>query len=238
MKCIGPQPLDEAQISDALDGVAHDAVQQHLEQCESCRLRYTQAQHIEDALRHQLYRWDCPSPETLVDYHLGALDPFSARPVKEHLRSCTRCQQELASLKDFMGDESPTSVTFAEGYTRQAEALWAAPMQREAELVRGAASEEPVIHRASDGTQIILDVRERQGRPTLYGQIIDAAGESWQSALVEVRQGDTLIAAATVDDLDSFFAPLPSQAPMQLRITRADGKVIILRDLQFRADDQ
>jgi hypothetical protein len=238
LKCIGPQPLDDAQISDALDGTADGAVLRHLEQCESCRLRYTQAKHIEDSLRHQLYRWDCPSPETLVDYHLGALDPFSARPVKEHVQRCTRCNEEIRSLRDFMGDEQPAHVPFAEGYIRQGEALWASPVQRESELVRGSVSEQPIIHRASDGTQIILDVRERQGRPTLYGQIIDAEGESWQSALVEVRQGETLIAAATVDDLDSFFAPFSSEAPIQLRITRADGKVIILRDLQISADDQ
>jgi hypothetical protein len=223
---------------DALDGLADETVQKHLEQCESCRLRYTHTKQIEDTLHQQLYRWDCPSPETLVDYHLGALDPITARPVKDHVRTCTRCKEELVSLQDFMDDELPGSMSFGDGFFRQTEVLWTAPIQHEAELVRGDVPQEPVIHRASDGTQIILDVRERQERPTLYGQIIDAEGESWQSALVEVRQNDSLIAAATVDDLDSFFAPLPSQAPIQLRITRADGKVIILRDLQIRSDDQ
>lgn len=238
MKCINHQPLNDEQISDALDGVAEVFVMQHLAQCDSCRMQYSQAKQLEDTLQDQLYRWDCPPPETLVDYHLGALDHLSTYSVKEHLRFCSHCKEELVSLRDFLGDDAAASVTFGTGLIEQFEVLWTSPIQGKAEPVRGGASEQPIIHRATDGTQVILDVRERHGRPTLYGQIIDAEGKSWQSGLVEIRQNDALIAATTVDDLDNFFAPFPSAAPMQIRITRADGKVIILRNLQLSADDQ
>lgn len=54
-------------------------------------------------LHHRLYRFDCPSPDTLRDYYWADLPPAQHRAIDEHLAHCPHCTAELHDLVSFVG---------------------------------------------------------------------------------------------------------------------------------------
>ena len=71
MECSSPPPLTDDQLSAALEQNAAPDVIDHLASCASCAARLDAAQQAEQSLRSALYRWDCPAPQTLAEYHVG-----------------------------------------------------------------------------------------------------------------------------------------------------------------------
>ena len=92
MECSSPPPLTDDQLSAALDQTAVPDVIDHLASCASCAERLAAAQQAEQSLRSALYRWDCPAPQTLADYHLG-------RPSAEEQRHSRRSWSTRASRR-------------------------------------------------------------------------------------------------------------------------------------------
>lgn len=67
-------------------------------------------------LRHALYRFDCPSPETLHAYHWDELSRDTRNQIAVHLQQCPQCSTELADLQAFVG-EPLAAATLQEAIT-------------------------------------------------------------------------------------------------------------------------
>lgn len=65
---------------------------------------------FERALVRQLYRFRCPEPHVLGEFHLGLLDDPRRGEVEEHLRECPHCQEELNTLERFLRVRDRPSV--------------------------------------------------------------------------------------------------------------------------------
>src|SRR5688500_10323385 len=108
MECSSPPPLTEDQLSMALDDSAEPAVIEHLARCAGCSARLADARKAEQALQASLYRWDCPTPRQLADYHLARVGPDEDRAIARHLDHCARCHEEIEDLRLFLLAEQPS----------------------------------------------------------------------------------------------------------------------------------
>jgi hypothetical protein len=232
MECCSPPPLTDDQLSAALEQNAAPDVIDHLASCASCAARLDAAQQAEQSLRSALYRWDCPAPQTLAEYHLGLPSTDQQRAIVRHLETCARCSEEIAELVLFMRDEAPPAAP-AEPIParRPASRGWslARLLPRAPTLALRGGAGAPLMFATDAGVTIFL---ERQpvagGQVELRGQLVADDQDGWTGALVELRQSGTLCATAAIDDLGTFrVAALPT-LPTELRVTRADGRALLL----------
>src|SRR5688572_24968473 len=105
MKCYSPPPLTDEMLALILDGHEDEDGQRHLAQCPACTARLVEMQRLDYALQELLYRFECPPPQRLADYHAGMLDTISAESIRQHLTRCPRCQEELNMMDEFINLE-------------------------------------------------------------------------------------------------------------------------------------
>jgi hypothetical protein len=232
MECSSPPPLTDDQLSAALDQVAAPDVIDHLANCASCAARLELAQQAEQSLRSALYRWDCPAPQTLADYHLGRPSAEEQRAIIRHLETCVRCSEEMAELVLFMRDEAPVIRPAEPSLVRRpASRGWslARLLPRTPALGLRGGTGAPLMFETDDGVTIFLEIEPlSNGQTELRGQLVADDQDGWTGALAELRQSGMLRATAAIDDLGTFrMAALPTQ-PTELRITRADGRALML----------
>jgi hypothetical protein len=239
MECSSPPPLTDDQLSDALDQAATADVLEHLARCPSCAARLEQAGSAERTLRSSLFRWDCPSPQLLAEYHLGSIAADQQRAIARHLEQCVRCTEEIGELVLFMRDETPIVEPSVPAPTRRPPSRgWSLGRllpRAPALALRGGAAE-PLMFEADGGVAIFLEVRpagERQAE--LHGQLVADDQDSWVGALVEIRQAGALRATATIDDLGTFQMPALPMLPSELRLMRADGQALLLPEFGLSA---
>jgi anti-sigma factor RsiW len=245
MSCSDPPPLDDETIDAALDGDMPLAVAAHLQDCAYCASRLEEARQFETALRGHLARWDCPSPEELGDYHLGLVPPAQQRAVAAHLEMCPRCSAEIEDLRVFLMESVPVQSRSEQQVPsvrpepiRRLRALAAQLLPRAPGFqlagVRGG-GDGPLIAQSSAAT-IILEPQKIDPRTVrITGQIADEAGdqERWDGALVEVRQADTVVAVAFVDEVGGFTCAPIQRSTTDLRITGVDGTWIVVDDIEL-----
>src|SRR6476619_5406343 len=102
MKCITSPALDDTQIISYVEGEADDAVLAHMREGAYCSERANHCTLLQNDLRKQLYRINCPTPMEIGDYHLGLLPAPQALVVAQHVRECPFCRREVAELEDFL----------------------------------------------------------------------------------------------------------------------------------------
>ncbi|MBX3010814.1 MAG: hypothetical protein KF832_04870 [Caldilineaceae bacterium] len=73
--------------------------------------QWLQEQRWTSTLRSTLYRFDCPTPATLLAYHQHALAATEQQPLVDHLRLCPLCTQELAQLQRFLPEAAAPATT-------------------------------------------------------------------------------------------------------------------------------
>jgi hypothetical protein len=237
MECSSPPPLTDDQLSAALDQAAAPDVIAHLASCASCAERLATAQLAEHSLRSALYRWDCPDPQTLADYHLGRPSAEEQRAIVRHLETCARCSDEIAELALFMREEAPVAVMAEPSPARRpAGRGWslARLLPRTPALALRGGPGAPLMFEADDGVTIFLETQPAAGGQTeLRGQLVADDQEGWAGALIELRQAGALRATAVIDDMGTFrVAALPTQ-PTELRATRADGRALLLPEFDL-----
>lgn len=232
MKCISSPALDNVEIARYVDGEADEAVVAHIEQCPFCNERAQQWTLLQNRLREQFYRANCPTSMELGDYHLGYLPALQALVVSQHLRECLLCQREVAVLKDFLTGLAPeTSLLGA------VKVLVARLMNTQAEndlapALRGEAKGPLTFE--SDGIVILLDIQPGDaGRFHILGQVAADDQEKWTDALVEIRQDSELQFSSTVDDLGAFRTETIMPGSKELRIIPRDGSLIVVSNFML-----
>lgn len=228
MKCITSPALDSVKIAMYVDGEADEAVIAHIKECTYCRERARQWTLLQNRLKKQSYRMNCPTPMELGDYHLGLLPAPQALVVSQHLRDCLLCKREVAVLEDFLTGLTPeTSLLGA------AEVLIARLISGQSDLAPagGALRGEgkgPLTFQAN-GIVIILDVKSTtEGKVDIFGQVATEDQDQWTGALVELRKNDLLQASTEVDDLGTFQYTNVISGGQELRIWPQTGPIVIV----------
>ena len=228
MKCITSPALDNVAIAQYVDGEADEAVIAHIQQCPFCSEKARQWTLLQNSLRKQSYRVDCPTPMELGDYHLGYLPDSQELVVAAHLRECVLCRRDVAVLENFLGSLAPeTSLLGA------VKVLIARLISGQGDPARGAlrgGGKEPLTYKAN-GNVIVLDIQTtNEGKVSIFGQVAADDQDQWTGALVELRKDDQLQASTEIDDLGSFQYTSVIPGGQELRILSQSGYVVIVLD--------
>ena len=97
--CTTPPALSGSALIAAADGEADEAMLAHLRECPHCAARVAQTRALQTRLTRRLYRLECASSETLVDYCQGLLNPSQRAALAQHLAVCHHCVAEVALLE-------------------------------------------------------------------------------------------------------------------------------------------
>ena len=217
MKCITSPALENVEIAMYVDGEADEAVIAHIQQCPFCSERARQWRLLQKGLRKQSYRFDCPTPMELGDYHLGYLPDPQELVVAGHLRECVLCRREVAVLENFLG--SLTSETSLLGAVKVLIARLTGPQLENglAPALRGEAKG-PLTFEV-DGILILLDIQQAsEGTFNILGQVAADDQDTWTGSVVELRQNDQLQFSTAVDDLGAFRYEGIGAGEQELRI--------------------
>lgn len=208
-----------------VDGVAGEAVVQHVRRCPACARQVQALAGLGVAFASSLYRHACPESDQLIAYYQGGLEGNEKLVVAQHLRQCPHCARELADLARAERVSLRERLRAAIGVL-EATLIMPPPkvaVVREAPEVTRA---EQQVYRAGE-IEITLSqqaVWAQPGRWDLSGQAPETIG----GARVELYRGDGLIAIAVVDPQGRFaFAGVES----------ADYDLSLLwegRDIQMR----
>jgi hypothetical protein len=228
MKCITSPALDNVEIAMYVDGEADEAVRAHVQQCPFCSEKARQWTRLQNSLRKQSYRVDCPTPVELGDYHLGYLPDPQELVVAAHLRECVLCRRDVAVLENFLGSLAPeTSLLGA------VKVLIARLISGQGDPARGAlrgGGKEPLTYKAN-GNVIVLDIQKtNEGKVSIFGQVAADDQDQWTGAAVELRKDDQLQASTEIDDLGSFQYTSVIPGGQELRILSQSGYVVIVLD--------
>ena len=228
MKCITSPALDNVEIASYVEGEADEATVAHIKQCPFCSERARQWTLLQNRLRKQSYRVNCPKPMELGEYHLGLLPAPRALVVSGHLRECLLCKREVAILEDFLTGLGPeTSLLGA------VKVLIARLISGQSELAAAGGAlrgdtNGPLTFQAN-GIVILLDIKStKEGKTDIFGQVATEDQDQWTGALVELRKDDQLQASTEVDDLGTFQYTSVIPGRQELRIWPQGGPVVIV----------
>jgi hypothetical protein len=225
MKCITSPALDNVEIAMYVDGEADEATIAHIKQCPFCNERAQQWTLLQNRLRKQFYRVNCPTPVELGDYHLGLLPAPQALVVSQHLRECLLCKQEVAVLDDFLTGLAPETSSLGAAKVLVARLLATQPDL--APALRGEVKGPLTLE--VDGIVIVLDIQPGDpGMFNILGQVAADDQDRWTGALVEFRQDSELKSSSTVDDLGAFRTENMVPGSKELRIIPKDGSLVVV----------
>lgn len=239
MTCISPPELDDEQLLAHLDGEADEQIEDHLAQCEHCRVRAEALNQAQKALTARLYRVDCPSPEELGEYQLGMLAAEQRTSMARHLMTCPHCRLEVEQIKIYLSELAPAARTSPLEQVRvlvakligqgeageRADAPGFAPAYA---ALRGG-GEGPITLEA-DGVLIVLDLEAgREGSVTIQGQVAADDQARWTGAQVEAHQEGEVRMTTTVDDLGAFRLEALPPGPTELHFIPGSGAMVVAR---------
>lgn len=246
MTCNRLAALSDEEMMAALEGDAPPGVQRHIDQCQDCTERLAHMRREEETLQRTLRRWDCPPPTELGNYYLSLLAPSQDRILRGHLDHCLRCRDELDMLRAFMppmptiAPDRPIAPSIqphsgrADIFSSVRAHLLTSMSSANRAGVRGHA-EGPLIAQCHEATIIIETRAVAEHGFELTGQIADEQGdqERWTGALVEARQGHSLVAFGSVDDLGSFSCRNLPPGFLEMRMTAENGPSILVEQFEL-----
>jgi hypothetical protein len=241
MKCITSPALDDTQIVSYIEGEADDVVVTHIKECPFCSERAHRWTLLQNNLRKQLFRVNCPTPVELGDYHLGLLPASQVLVIAQHVRECPLCRREVAELENFLDDLAPevsllgaAKVLIARLIGGQTDS--GKPGENgfipSGVALRGEAKG-PITLQA-DGMVILLDLQPTDGEMiNILGQVAADDQDEWTGALVELRQDNELQFSTTVDDLGAFRMEGILPGSKGLRILSKDNSLTVVSNFNI-----
>lgn len=235
MQCSVPPPLNDDQLSAALDGSAEQSILDHLARCPVCAVRLNAARRVEQALHTRFFRWDCPALQQLSQYHWAMINQDEDRAIRRHLELCVLCAADLEELRSFLASDRvaapvPMPRVSTPPRSRLGEVLAHLLPRAPALTLRGGPLR--LIEAEVDGIRIALDPQPAGAdRVTLIGMLAADDQDQWTGALVELRQAGALVMLTTIDDLGGFQCGLFPTGPTELRITPEHGAVVVVPEI-------
>lgn len=214
MTCIEPGEISEEQLLTYADGEADSRVADHIRRCPYCAERARTLATHQSVLRTLFHRLECPDPQTLGEYHLGMLPSPEGAAVKDHLKICTSCTEEVAELERFLQAVPITpampslSVQLRRVVARLASTSVDSGHPQPSFALRGMNVAAPGVYQAEDiklvvgleadglraGHKMLLGFTSREGQP-----LASLAG-----ARVLLNRGGAPFAVEEVDTLGNF----------------------------------
>ena len=109
-QCTRPEPVPVEDLVAYAYGEATPELVAHIETCPACREAAGEYTQLQRELGARLYRFDCPTPQTLGEYTLHLLAAEEQTRVAGHVRDCPLCAAELRTLRDFLASELAATV--------------------------------------------------------------------------------------------------------------------------------
>jgi hypothetical protein len=243
--CVRPGAVTAEDIVAYVDGEAPARVVDHLRGCPVCQAEASRAAQTQRRLRHALYRFDCPSPQTLGDYALTVLEPDAQRQAAAHIMQCPRCTEELQTLRSFLSVEPALQPGPLERLKRVVATLISPPDTAPAMAyagLRGTDASAVQTYQAG-GLTITLSAspKTRRGPAILSGLILrdgggsDAAPEVAHDAIAggEVVLIDAAGASRTepLDALGNFAFEIAKTGTYRLEV-RLPDQIVIVEEVQ------
>jgi hypothetical protein len=202
---------DPDQLLAVGDGDGATDVVAHVRGCALCARQVAEDSATQAALRHALYRVDCPAAQTLGEYRLELLDPEARTRVAAHAAGCEECHADLEVLRGYLGGPvDEPSPSFVERARRVIASLFKPPPDLAYGGLRGSAPDSGARVFVADDITVTVG---RGGEPsTLIGLVIVPSVPADALVGQEVRLVPTDAAPLTskIDDLGNFeFARVP-----------------------------
>ncbi|MCC6188971.1 MAG: hypothetical protein IT318_08045 [Anaerolineales bacterium] len=235
MSCRQPPPLTLEQLSAVLDGQAEPAIDEHLAVCPECAMRLEEARQFDRHLASRLYRWDCPSPQALADYHLGRLEVEAATSVTRHAEHCPSCAAELNDLRAFLAAgevraPAPAARLPEGSFAARLGGLVAQLIPRQSALALRGETQGPVTAAVGD-ILLVLEAQPAQaGLATLIGQLAAPEQDQWTGALVQLWRNGVLGQTTVLDDAGGFRLDSLEPGAVDLKFTPAAGEPVLWPD--------
>jgi hypothetical protein len=240
MACVSPPELNDRELLTYIDGEADQQVVAHLERCPHCREKGHRLARLQDRLTTRLYRFTCPSPVELGEYHVGLLPRDQAAAVARHLAECPHCTREVAQLKDYLAELAPAlEPSPLERIKERARVLVARLVNGGLETgllgqpalapayagLRGQ-EKEPYLYQADD-IQVAIEIQEDAEQPdrrVLLGLVIGTEPTGVEAHLWQV---DQRVAVVSVDELGNFVIPDLAPGSYELILSGAELEIHI-----------
>jgi hypothetical protein len=192
--CIDPTEINEGDLMAYVDGMADQAVIEHVRRCPACARQAQELARLQATLTARLYRASCPTPDRLIAYQRGELRGNEKLTVAQHLRQCPHCARELAALAHEEGED----VNSGERFCTAIEVRVTPGMSRTtAQVYRLCHVKVTVTQRLSQANP---------GRWDLSGQVdLEGRGpESINGTTVQLYRGEALVATTAVGPRGQF----------------------------------
>ena len=233
-QCALPPELDDKQLLAYLDDQADESTLLHLNACAYCREKAATLEHFQKNLTTRLYRFACPPPIELGEYHLRTLPSAQMLSIAQHVRECPSCSREVAQLEGFLSDLDVRTQT---GLPEKARVLIAQLVGAGTGSLAAAAAlrgeEKGPLSFAAEGMMIVLDIQPTvQGKVNLFGQVAADDQDAWTGRVVELWTENQRQFSGTLDDMGAFQWEGVMPGWYELRITAGDGSAVIVPSFQ------
>jgi anti-sigma factor RsiW len=232
--CIDPGTVTPESLLAFVDGDAPPEVARHVAACPACSEEAASLASLQRRLGEALYRFDCPSGQSLGEYALDLLAPEARTAVARHVVDCLRCTAELRTLREFLAGDDPPVLErggVLAGLRRIVATLLApAPAMAPAAVALRGGSTSAQTYRAGDLTLTLgPGPQPRRGRASLMGLVVREDGD------LEVPPASTarLLApsgaaeATEIDDLGNFAFDDLAPATYSLELQLGDTVVVV-----------
>lgn len=221
MECISPPELDDQTLLAFIDGQAPAAVTEHVRQCAHCRERARRLARLLGRLTTLFYRFECPTPAELGEYHLELLPAAQTAAIERHLADCLHCRREVAQLEGYLTHLEPAAQPEPGRLQETVEhaRVWLARLVGGGAAsgpvgpfalspafagLRGKDAEAPLVYQAQDA-QVIIEVKEDAESLNHYALLGLIIGMDEPAGLdARLLHGGQQAAATEVDELGNF----------------------------------
>jgi anti-sigma factor RsiW len=235
LDCTDPGAIQDWELETCADGEAPPHVVEHLARCPACRARVREHTALERRLRQALYRFDCPSPDVLRDYHWGYLPADERQRVEAHLAACLHCAAELADLAEFVAAEhaQPTKTLLSQARQAAAQARLVvarlfSPGLSPVLALRGDTRDVLLFDAGGVGLSVNLE-QEHTGAYTIFGQVLSPEPVALAGGYARLTaQEESVDPVQTPLDANGGFT-LPNLRPgvYQLVVCLPDRRIVV-----------
>ncbi len=220
LECINPGEIETGDLMAYLHGDALPQVIEHVTHCVSCTEQVEQLRMVDAQLLVAFYRDACPTAEILAGFALDRLPATERLRVAAHIRDCSACSEEIASVRD-LADEEPPSLL-----ARLWESLTHALIVQQVALV-GIPTRGQSWQGRFEANDLVVTLTAQAnsltGRVRRRGSHIDAdySGDAW---LLSKEAATDDVPNSKIDERGRFhFATLPvSSCTLLLRVGEQD----------------
>ncbi len=186
---------------------------------------------IEKQIVARLYRISCPDPLALGEYQTNFLAPAQSRQIRQHLKHCPHCRQELHILAQYLPDPH---LDRTPAFSQRVK-IWIAerlrPQRRSAApgtpaiVTRGAENDTgPLLYQAGD-VQLTLEVEDDPDHPG-YKMILGLVlGATPSEMTAHLWQSGRPLAANPVDESGNFIFTQLAAGEYELILSGADQEI-------------